>query len=553
MRRKTFAISICLLVGFGLPLSAAPGDTLLPDLIVNPNDLYDNEIVRADVFGGLYLRISNGVANVGDGPLIIRTIDGSETDSTQAVEQLMQVEGGPFATNEAGTFIFHPTHGHIHFEGWALFQLREVLADDGVGDPIAIGNKISFCIVDESVFDNTLPNFDPAGPFILCGVPPGETVVQGLSVGWIDTYDKSLPDQFIDITTVPDGEYWLESIADPDNRIIERDETNNVARIKITLGSGGDSYEPNDAIVVVNDRESGVPNSPNIGPAAPELTITNLSLHVSGDRDYFKVYFPGEGAMGDYVRLTFPVGPDVPVLQLLDSAYQLVGQATTGFGERVISLDGLAAGWHYIKVIGQSGSLLEDYTLEVNPPANSPPTLTLTTPVQADTILHGFDTYPVEWNYSDPEGNSAWVTFYVNDQPVLDGTEFMLPQTRYTPAEFGQATINSAYLDSTTYYVYGEITDGGSVSGSWATGTLTLIPPPCCFALTGNVDCDPSGETGLADLSTLIDHLFITFAPLCCAGEADMVISNGDEVGLQELSALINHLFISFEPLPSCR
>ncbi len=70
----------------------------------------------------------------------------------------------------------------------------------------------------------------------------------------------------------------------------------------------------------------------------------------------------------------------------------------------------------------------------------------------------------------------------------------------------------------------------------------------CCVGTTGDVNCD--GSVGLPDLSTLIDHLFITFTPLCCEGEGDV---NADgSVGLPDLSNLIDNLFITFTPLPNC-
>ncbi len=70
----------------------------------------------------------------------------------------------------------------------------------------------------------------------------------------------------------------------------------------------------------------------------------------------------------------------------------------------------------------------------------------------------------------------------------------------------------------------------------------------CCSGTTGDVNCD--GSVGLPDLSTLIDHLFITFTPLCCDEEANIDGTGG--VGLPDLSVLIDNLFISFTPLPSC-
>ncbi len=73
---------------------------------------------------------------------------------------------------------------------------------------------------------------------------------QGLAVGWTDIYSLNLPGQEIDITDVPDGDYWLASEVDPDNKFCELNDDNNVARVRVTIGAGSpatdDRYEPND-------------------------------------------------------------------------------------------------------------------------------------------------------------------------------------------------------------------------------------------------------------------------------------------------------------------
>jgi len=50
---------------------------------------------------------------------------------------------------------------------------------------------------------------------------------QGITAGWADVYDWYIPDQYIEVTNVPNGLYRLEFCADPLNEIEEEDETNN--------------------------------------------------------------------------------------------------------------------------------------------------------------------------------------------------------------------------------------------------------------------------------------------------------------------------------------
>ena len=49
----------------------------------------------------------------------------------------------------------------------------------------------------------------------------------GLSAGWGDRYGSKLPDQYIDITGLPDGRYRLRATADASNWFKESDEKNN--------------------------------------------------------------------------------------------------------------------------------------------------------------------------------------------------------------------------------------------------------------------------------------------------------------------------------------
>jgi Lysyl oxidase len=59
--------------------------------------------------------------------------------------------------------------------------------------------------------------------------------LQGLPVGWGDTYTSGLAGQSIDITGLPDGIYWLRSTADFEDRIDERRDNNNSAKVKIQI------------------------------------------------------------------------------------------------------------------------------------------------------------------------------------------------------------------------------------------------------------------------------------------------------------------------------
>ncbi len=75
----------------------------------------------------------------------------------------------------------------------------------------------------------------------------------------------------------------------------------------------------------------------------------------------------------------------------------------------------------------------------------------------------------------------------------------------------------------------------------------------CCHGtMVGNIDGSPDGAVTVGDLTVLIDHLFISLAPLRCRAEANADGSSDNAITTADLTALIDHLFIDFAPLPSC-
>ncbi|RME29191.1 MAG: hypothetical protein D6800_02925, partial [Candidatus Zixiibacteriota bacterium] len=119
----------------------------------------------------------------------------------------------------------------------------------------------------------------------------------------------------------------------------------------------------------------------------------------------------------------------------------------------------------------------------------------------------------------------------------LDGTGSF----SWTPTVSDTGLYNLLFIASD-----GELADSGTVA------VQVLDTGSCCHGTTGNVNNDPADIVDVADLTTLIDNLFISFTPLSCPAEANV---NGDQNGVvdvADLTTLIDHLFISFTPLPTC-
>ncbi|MBK7403780.1 MAG: hypothetical protein IPJ41_03885 [Phycisphaerales bacterium] len=464
---RTFVLLSLLALG---ARGAGAQEDLLPDITVRQSDLYDHDI---SVLGnGRWIRLSNGTPNIGDGKLYLYGVLPQNDDGTQTVRQRVYRDDGTYWDTDVGYFIYHPEHDHIHFEDWAIYRLRQVLEDGGVGPILAEGEKTSFCILDLQVFDSSLPNFNPYGQFHSCS-----GTVQGLSVGWLDIYSKGLAGQRINITGVPDGQYWLESEVDPLRRIVERDTTNNIARILITLGEGGsDVAEPNNSMAQVAMRPEGGPNSPNLGPCGPRRVIPDLSIDTHLDEDYFRFYVNDTGGPDDFVRIDFDKTQGDLDLELWTDAGELL-RVSHGAGDfEQIPLTGQPEGWYFARIYGFADATSPRYSLTIDPPENEPPAIEITAPPPGDTVLeHGVDTYRVEWTASYPENDRTWVTLYLNHHPEIDEHAFLLPTSVNTPGEDGFYIVNSAYVPPDTYWVIAQVTDGGAVSEGVSLGTITFV------------------------------------------------------------------------------
>ena len=119
-----------------------------------------------------------------------------------------------------GDMVFHPSHNHFHFQNFARYELwtradydNWVASNRAQGQAIKPGAKTTFCIMNTDLAQPSPSS--PSNPVYGSCSPS----VQGLSVGWGDTYGYYLVDQWIDLGTssLPDGQYILRSMADPSN------------------------------------------------------------------------------------------------------------------------------------------------------------------------------------------------------------------------------------------------------------------------------------------------------------------------------------------------
>jgi hypothetical protein len=182
------------------------------------------------------LRFDGIVANQGPGPLELAYTLESSRRMVVAQQRIFNSDGtyrDRFATRTE----YHPTHLHFHVQDFYVASLWRSSAQGGrFGTPVAHGDKSGFCPEDSAPINAA--NKD-ASSYYSCftederGVGPNQVV--GISAGWKDIYGWQLPDQFVEITGVPDGFYVLEIELDPNNVFVEANETNNKMCVVLEL------------------------------------------------------------------------------------------------------------------------------------------------------------------------------------------------------------------------------------------------------------------------------------------------------------------------------
>ena len=261
------------------------GVDFLPDLVpVTTGMVEGSRMDLARQFGRALLRFPTTIANAGDGPLEIW--GGPSSGNSQQVFQRIYQRGGGSRDTLAGNFVFHPGHGHVHLEGFATFQLRGRNDDGTPGPVVASGGKTSFCLLN---IDHSFPAATSAAARVEGRGGSSCETIQGISVGWADVYGADLEDQWIDVTDIPDGDYFLEIVTDPDNNITETDETNNGVLEPITVDN---PYHVDGEFVETPELPpDDHPNFANLDPAPATMTLgeaTDGNIEYSGDQDLFQ-------------------------------------------------------------------------------------------------------------------------------------------------------------------------------------------------------------------------------------------------------------------------
>jgi Lysyl oxidase len=186
---------------------------------------------------GYRLAFASTVDNAASaGPLIIQGHRFSTADPMMADQIIELSDGSQMTRPNMGQLIYEEypdslSHRHWHYKAFVRYQLRATSAGLPIVRP---DNKAGFCLSD--------PMYAPD----FCGSlkPEALTVAEGLGPDTTDYYNPNLEGQYIDITGVPPGDYWLLHWVNSGKEICESDYANNAAAVKIALWPNGYGAAP---------------------------------------------------------------------------------------------------------------------------------------------------------------------------------------------------------------------------------------------------------------------------------------------------------------------
>ncbi|MFE4454010.1 lysyl oxidase family protein [Streptomyces sp. NPDC056796] len=184
-----------------------------------------------------YLAFSANVWNAGPAQLVVDGFRKPGNELMDAYQYFYDASGKQVGYTPTGTMEWDPRpgHEHWHFTDFASYRLLKADKKETVRS-----GKEAFCLANTDAVDYTVKNAnwhpDNTDLSTACGQENSISVREVLDVGSGDTYTQDLPGQSFDITGLPNGTYYIQVLANPENRLKETDLSNNSALRKVVLG-----------------------------------------------------------------------------------------------------------------------------------------------------------------------------------------------------------------------------------------------------------------------------------------------------------------------------
>ncbi|MFF8832805.1 lysyl oxidase family protein [Streptomyces sp. NPDC015131] len=184
-----------------------------------------------------FLAFSANVWNAGPAQLVVDGFRSPGKELMDAYQYFYDAKGKQVGYTPTGTMEWDPRpgHEHWHFTDFASYRLLKADQKEAVRS-----GKEAFCLANTDAVDYTVKNanWHPYNTDLstACGQQNSISVREVLDVGSGDTYTQDLPGQSFDITSLPNGTYYIQVLANPEKRLKETDLSNNSALRKVVLG-----------------------------------------------------------------------------------------------------------------------------------------------------------------------------------------------------------------------------------------------------------------------------------------------------------------------------
>lgn len=224
------------LVAAAIAMSSAdagpgPGD-LLPDLVSDPPSNLELATDAAASGDRMLLRFASYIHNTGQGAAELRGSRSSTAAAMSVAQRVFDGAGSWRDSPSAGTMVYEDADGHNH---WHLKRAaRYSLWNSARTAEVAPSMKAGFCLEDSQRIDSYGPRAAAYGgslntSFCEQGRANALGVLHGVSPGWRDVYPSTLAFQWVDVSLVQPGDYWLRADVDPDGVVVESVEGNQAA------------------------------------------------------------------------------------------------------------------------------------------------------------------------------------------------------------------------------------------------------------------------------------------------------------------------------------
>ncbi|RZU52100.1 lysyl oxidase [Krasilnikovia cinnamomea] len=187
--------------------------------------------------GKWYINFGATVWNAGPSTLLVDGFRRTGTELMDAYQYFFDNNGKQVGSAKAGTMEWDNREGHKHWHFTDFAQYNLLKADKKLA---VRSGKEAFCLANTDAIDYTVPGakWRPENTDLstACGGNTAVAVREVLDSGNGDTYSQARPGQSFEVTDLPNGTYYIEVKANPENKLAESSTTNNTSLRKVILG-----------------------------------------------------------------------------------------------------------------------------------------------------------------------------------------------------------------------------------------------------------------------------------------------------------------------------